>query len=137
MQAAREAGNAPNSVLAAAASILGPRCQENARKAARVLIDEFAAAGLTDALDEGFDTAKVKIEDLSLLVAKQPDARAKAMLAGLKARGAKSVFVRYLQSLPGHPTADAVLAVVTTTLAWGPDGHLRVQHRRKQRNQDD
>jgi succinyl-CoA synthetase alpha subunit len=125
-QAAREAGNAPNSVLAAAASILGPRCQENARKAARVLIDKFAAAGLTDALDEGFDTAKVKIEDLNLLVAKQPDALAKAMLAGLKARGAKSVFVRYLQSLPGHPTADAVLAAVTTTLAWGPLMRKRV-----------
>ena len=46
--------------------------------------------------------------------------RAEAMLAGLRARGAKSVFVRYLQSLAGHPTADAVLAAITTTLAWGP-----------------
>ena len=32
----------------------------------------------------------------------------------------KSVFVRYLHSLGGHPTADAVLAALTTTLAWGP-----------------
>ena len=42
------------------------------------------------------------------------------MLAGLEARGAKSVFVRYLRSLNGYPTADAVLAAITTTLAWGP-----------------
>ena len=45
---------------------------------------------------------------------------AEAMLAGLRARGARSVFVRYLESLDGHPTADAVLAAVTATLAWGP-----------------
>ncbi len=48
-QASREAGNAPNSVLAAAASIVGPRRQEAARKALRDLIERFAAAGLQDA----------------------------------------------------------------------------------------
>ena len=42
-QAAREAGNAPNSVLAAATSIIGPRRQEAARKAMRQLIERFAA----------------------------------------------------------------------------------------------
>ena len=46
--------------------------------------------------------------------------RAEAMLAGLRARGARSVFVRYLEGLGGHPTADAVLAAITATLAWGP-----------------
>ena len=30
------------------------------------------------------------------------------------------MFVRYLQSLGGHPTADAVLAAIAATLAWGP-----------------
>jgi succinyl-CoA synthetase alpha subunit len=119
-QAAREAGNAPNSVLAAAASILGPRCQGRTRQSVRVLIDAFAAAGVSDALDEKYDIAKVRIEDTSLFVATDPDARAQAMLAGLKARGVKSVFVRYLDSLPGQLTADAVLAAITTTLAWGP-----------------
>jgi hypothetical protein len=38
----------------------------------------------------------------------------------LRARGAKSVFVRYVQSLGGHPSADAVLAAISGTLAWGP-----------------
>jgi len=34
-QAARDAGNSPNSVLATAAGIFGPRCQDAARKAVR------------------------------------------------------------------------------------------------------
>src|SRR5207248_7987159 len=58
-QASREAGNAPNSVLAAAASIVGPRRQEAARRAAVALIDLFAAAGLKSALDETFDLQRV------------------------------------------------------------------------------
>ena len=125
-QAAREAGNAPNTVLATAAGIFGPKSQEAARRAAQVLIERFAAAGLADALDEGFDHTKVRIDDTKLFTGKEPDPRAQAMLAGLRARGAKSVFVRHLQSLPGHPTADAVLAAITTTLAWGPLMRKRV-----------
>ncbi|MGF6810805.1 succinyl-CoA synthetase alpha subunit [Paraburkholderia sp. Clong3] len=119
-QAAREAGNAPNTVLAAAASILGPRCQGEARQATRALIDAFMAAGMSDALDESFDLSRVKVDDPALFVRADPDARAEAMLEGLRARGAKSVFLRYLQGLPGHPTADAVLAAISATLAWGP-----------------
>lgn len=119
-QAAREAGNAPNTVLATAAGILGPRSQDGARQLARALIDAFVAAGVENALDEDFDIGKIKLADGARLLGSAPDARAQAMLAGLKARGAKSVFVRYLQSLGGHPTEDAVLAAITTTLAWGP-----------------
>jgi len=48
------------------------------------------------------------------------------MLAGLKARGAKSAFVRYVESLGGHPTADAVLAAIAATLAWGPLARKRI-----------
>ena len=51
-QAAREAGNAPNTVLAAACSILGPRHAEQARQAVRALVEGFTAAGLRSALDE-------------------------------------------------------------------------------------
>ena len=119
-QAAREAGNAPNSVLAAAASIVGPRRQEAARKAMRELIERFAEAGLQSAVDEGFDLSKVRSDARELFLADKPDPKATAMLAGLKARGANSVFVRYVQSLGGHPTADTVLAAIAATLAWGP-----------------
>src|SRR5207342_20046 len=61
-----------------------------------------------------------------LLLVDKADAKAEAMLAGLKARGAKSVFVRYLQSLGGHPSADSVLAAIAATLAWGPLARKRI-----------
>src|SRR6185295_9106652 len=62
-QAVRDAGNAPNSVLAAATSIVGPRRQEAARRALSDLITRFAAAGLGNALDETFDLSKVGSPD--------------------------------------------------------------------------
>jgi succinyl-CoA synthetase alpha subunit len=125
-EASREAGNAPNSVLAAAVSIVGPRRQDAARNALRELIERFAAAGLADAGDEAFDFSKVKPVDRALFVADKPDSKARAMLAGLKARGAKSAFVRYVEGLGGHPTADSVLAAIAATLAWGPLTRKRI-----------
>ena len=125
-QAAREAGNAPNSVLAAAACVIGPRTQESARKALRALIDGFAAAGLRDARDEDFDFSRVKIDDPGLLTGKTLDPHAEAMIAGLEARGGKSAFVKFLRMLKGHPSADAVLAAIAATLAWGPLMRRRV-----------
>lgn len=121
-EASREAGNAPNVVLAAAASLVGPRRAEAARRICRLLTDRFAEAGLSSALDEGFDLAKVAAdaELAGLLVGREPDPQAEALLAGLDARGARSVFVRYLRGLDGHPTREAVLAAVATTLTWGP-----------------
>jgi hypothetical protein len=62
-QAAREAGNAPNAVLAAAAAIVGPRRAQQAQAAVRGLIDLFAPAGLTSALDESFDVATLPKDD--------------------------------------------------------------------------
>jgi succinyl-CoA synthetase alpha subunit len=119
-QAAREAGNAPNSVLAAAASIVGPRTQQAARKALVDLIERFSEAGLQDAADEGFDAARVRAGERELFIARSRDVKAEAMLAGIEARGAKSAFVRYLRGLGAHPTSDAVLAAICATLAWGP-----------------
>jgi succinyl-CoA synthetase alpha subunit len=119
-QAAREAGNAPNAVLAAACSIYGPKRVEAARKATDALIEIFANSGLKDAGDEGFDFKKISAKDKSLFLGEKPDARAVAMLDALEARKAKSLFVRYLRSLGGAPTRDAVLAAICATLAWGP-----------------
>jgi hypothetical protein len=126
-QAAREAGNAPNAVLAAALAIVGPRHTERARAIAHELIERFAAAGLKDALDENFPLARLLDANCgALMLGTQPDPRAQAMLDGLRARGARSVFVRYLEGLGGHPSADAVLAAVTTTIGWGPLMRKRV-----------
>jgi len=121
-QAAREAGNSPNTVIAAALSILGPRRVERARRAASALVEAFWRAGLKSALDRDFDLTSVKAdaEMRKLLLADRPDAKAELMLAGLKARGVRSVFVHWLEGLEQRPNADAVLAAITTTLAWGP-----------------
>ena len=121
-QASRDAGNAPNSVLAAAASIIGPKRAELARRAAAVLIDLFAAAGAKSAFDESFDIGSIAADKTTrgLFVTAERDPKAEAILAGLRARGAKSVFVQYVKSLDGHPSADAMLAAIAATLAWGP-----------------
>jgi succinyl-CoA synthetase alpha subunit len=121
-QAARDAGNAPNAVMAAAASIIGPKRVQRARQAARVLIDRFAQAGLKNAVDDEFDLRLVTLDadTRALFVSDQPDAKAEAMLAGLEARSARSVFTRWLASLGDNPTEDGMLSAITTTIAWGP-----------------
>ncbi|MBV8937320.1 MAG: CoA-binding protein [Alphaproteobacteria bacterium] len=127
-EAAREAGSSPSGVLAAAAALIGPRCAEGARQAARELIDCFAAAGLKNELDEAFDLGRISNDApaRAVLVRTEPDAKAERMLAAFRARGARSCFIRYLENLGGYPTADAVLAAAITTLAWGPLMRKRV-----------
>ena len=128
-QASREAGNAPNAVLAAAAAIVGPRRQQAAREALRTLLQRFHAAGLGTefgaSLSEDFDLARVDARDHGL-TRDTPDARAEALLAGVRARGARSVFLRWLTGLPGQPTEAAVLAAICATLAWGPLSRKRI-----------
>jgi hypothetical protein len=58
-EAAREAGNSPNVVLAAAAGLAGPRRAEKARRISRVFTDRFVEAGLKSALDDAFDLGRV------------------------------------------------------------------------------
>jgi succinyl-CoA synthetase alpha subunit len=123
-EAAREAGSSPSGVLAAAAALVGPRRVESAHQAARLLVE----AGLKNELDEAFDVGRISGDNAAraLLVRTEPDAKAEQMLGALRARGARSVFLRYLENLGGYPTADAVLAAATTTLAWGPLMRKRV-----------
>ncbi|MGE3623719.1 MAG: CoA-binding protein [Bdellovibrionales bacterium] len=109
--AVRDAGNAPNATLAAAVCAIGPSRVEPACAAADVLIDLFAHKAKGKA-------PELTAERRAVLLGAAPDARAAAMLKAYKARGAKSEFVDYLVSLGGHPTADAVLAALTTTIAW-------------------
>jgi succinyl-CoA synthetase alpha subunit len=127
-EAAREAGASPSAALAAAASIVGPRRAERARRIVRLLVERFAEAGLKSAVDESFELRRVTLSEAerALLVGPQADEKAEAMLAGFAARQAKSVFVQYLRSLGGHPSADAVLAALTTTLAWNALMHKRI-----------
>lgn len=127
-EAAREAGANPSAALASAAAIIGPRRSERARRIAKLLIDRFMEAGLRSSVDESFELGRVPVGEAerALLIGAHPDPKAEALLAGFTARGAKSVFVRFLRSLGGHPNADAVLAALTTTLAWEPLRRKRI-----------
>ena len=123
--AAREAGNAPNSVMAVAASICGPNRVARALACSRALIDLFAQSGLRDGQDEAFDASGVVIDDATRALfmateAEAEDPRPEAMLAAIAARGGKSAFLKYLGGLGGRLSRDAILAAIATTIAWGP-----------------
>jgi succinyl-CoA synthetase alpha subunit len=123
--AAREAGNSPNTVMAAAAAIIGPKRIERALVCSRNLIDLFASSGLLDSHDEGFDFSAVKLDANSreLFLARADEAgdpRPEAMLKAVHDRGGKSLFLNFLASLGGRPSRDAILAAIATTIAWGP-----------------
>ena len=116
-EAVRQGGNAPNAVLAAACCVVGPSRVASACAAADTLIDLFAFTPLAEGKVVDFATIKPTDEQRATLVSDKPDAKAEAMLKALKARKAKSDLVAYLVSL-GSPTADAVTAAITTTIAW-------------------
>jgi hypothetical protein len=123
--AAREAGNAPNAIMAVAAAITGPKRVERVLACTRALIDTFAHSGLKDGRDEAFDTAKIVTDEATraLFLAtpeEAADPRPEAMLAAIEARGGKSAFLKYLRSLGGRLSRDAILAAIATTISWGP-----------------
>src|SRR6202008_1802634 len=48
------------------------------------------------------------------------DPRPEAMLKAVPDRGGRSVFLKFLQLLKGRPSRDAILAAISSTIAWGP-----------------
>jgi len=124
-EAARQAGNSPNTIMAAAAAIIGPKRVERALACAHALIELFAHSGLKDARDETFDFSGISIDDNTrgIFLANAADAddpRPEAMLKAVRDRGGRSVFLAFLNSLNGRPSRDAILAAISTTIAWGP-----------------
>jgi succinyl-CoA synthetase alpha subunit len=124
-EAAREAGNSPNTIMAAAATIIGPKRVERTLACARRLIDLFAPSGLLDARDEAFDYSKIKVDDsvcalFSATAAEADDPRPEAMLKAVRDRGGKSLFLKFVEPMGPRPSRDAILAAISTTIAWGP-----------------
>ena len=123
--AARQAGNSPNTIMATAAGIIGPGRVARALACTRALIDLFAHSGLQDADDAGFALDAVKPDEktrsLFLAQADEPDAGlAEDMLLAIQQHGATSVFLKFLASLNAPVSRDALLAAIATTLSWGP-----------------
>lgn len=123
--AARDAGNAPNAVMASAAAIVGPKRVERALKCTGILIELFAHSGLQDGSDEGFDTSGITPDDdaRALFLAgpdDEDDARPEAMLKAVMARGGKSVFLKFLTGIDARLNRDAILAAIALTISWGP-----------------
>ena len=124
-EAARDAGNSPNTVMAAAAATVGPRRVERALQCTRTLIDLFAYSGLQDARDESFDITSVATTDelralFSAGETELADPRPQAMLAAVAARGGRSVFLQFVAHCCACPSRDAVLAAIALTIAWAP-----------------
>src|SRR4029453_10765583 len=123
--AAREAGNSPNTIMAAAAAIIGPKRIERALLCASKLIDLFAHSGLKDSHDERFDCGSIKIDDAARKLflaapAEVADPRPEAMLKAVRDRGGRSLFLKFLESFGARLSRDAILAAIATTIAWGP-----------------
>jgi hypothetical protein len=124
-EAAREAGNSPNTIMAAAVAVVGPKRVERTLACTKALIRLFAHSGLRDARDETFDLRGIRIDDDSRRIfiatdAEIEDPRPEAMLKAVRDRGGKSVLLKFLESLSGRPSRDAILAAIATTIAWGP-----------------
>src|SRR5260221_11432721 len=80
---------------------------------------------MTDARDESFGVRAVALDRdgraLFLATAEEAaDPRPEAMLKAVRDRGCKSVFLKFLGSLGQRPSRDAILASISTTIAWGP-----------------
>jgi succinyl-CoA synthetase alpha subunit len=123
--AAREGENSPNTVMAAAASIIGPKRVARALACTRKLIDLFAHSGLMDPRDETFDYGAIKVDEATRALfaadaAEANDPRPEAMLKAMRDRGGKSLFLKFLESLNRRPSRDAILAAISMTIAWAP-----------------
>jgi succinyl-CoA synthetase alpha subunit len=128
--AARAGGNSPNTVLAAAISILGPHNVAHSRQAAQTLLDLFRKARQFDPEDVSFDFGPqleqtLEISEIaSILLSEEPSERGSGMLAAVRARSAKSVFVSFLEALAERTgksvRGQVVLAAIACHLAWIP-----------------
>ncbi|EGV51152.1 CoA-binding protein [Candidatus Endoriftia persephone] len=123
--ASREAGNSPNTALATAVAMVGPKEVEASRNAATTMMELFKKAGIEDPTDTSADISEqLEAADPSIFVSDNACERGTAMLAAIEARGAKSIFIDFLKALAekagGHVRGQVVLAAITVHLAWKP-----------------
>ena len=125
VDAARAAGNSPNTVMAAAASIVGPKRVERALACTRALIDLFAGSGLQEGHHVEFDSSAIKLDDGDACAVHRARRRGGRYPPRSDAEGGESAWrevgVPRLPAAPGVALSrDAILAAISTTIAWGP-----------------
>ncbi len=123
--ASRAAGNAPNLVLTAALTALGPRSAQRAKEVCDALVELFGLSGLQDATDATFNVSPLlKKADAKVFLSEKACPDGEMILKALDARGVESVFVRFLKELAEknelHIDAQALLAAACCHLAWKP-----------------
>ncbi|MBF0424757.1 MAG: CoA-binding protein [Magnetococcales bacterium] len=135
--AARAAGNSPNTVLSAAVAMVGPKAVQDARVAVRALVDLFGNTKLNSPNQRDFDFGP-QIEQASndpvlraaFIPQNRDDRRVHGMLQAMEARGVGSLFVDFVKAFAerngSHPTDMTILAAVACHLAWGPLLHKRL-----------
>ncbi len=121
--AAREAGNSPNTALAAAIAMVGPKQLQKSRTAAIALMDLFKKSGLENPSETGFDfSAQLQEANPDIFLSDTPCTCGDAMLEAIASRGASSVFVDFLVALAskntGKLSCNVLVAAITAHLAW-------------------
>ncbi len=121
-EAAREAESSPNTVLSAAAAILGRARVKDAMAAGTLLLDLFQQTGLQNP-QKDFDFTCIltglSSDAKQSLKAGKGDASSKALLKAVESLDRNSVFVDFVKkAADGKPSSDALLAAIWMTLGW-------------------
>jgi succinyl-CoA synthetase alpha subunit len=126
-EAARESGNSPNTVLAAAAAVTGKMRAEASIKAVQDLLDIFDYE-----VDDPYNNADILTavkkaaagSEKNILLQKKAEKEGAGILKVIAERKADSVFTTFLRDLAKrakmHVRREAVLAAIWTTLGWEP-----------------
>lgn len=125
--AAREAGNSPNTALSAAVAMLGPNKVEASRTTVKTLVNLFKKSGLEDPANVNFDFRSQLEEALTgdakeLLISDAKCSHGTAIMDAIEGSGAHSLFIDFLKALAdksgGRIRGQVVLGAITTHLAW-------------------
>jgi hypothetical protein len=121
-EAARTAGNSPNTSISAAISILGKGYAKKAIDISNILLEKFQLSGLMTGTDD-FDYSKILAdltpEEKSAFKAGEGDRLGGLMLKAVEERGGKSVFINFVKAASGaKPSSDALLSAIWMTLGW-------------------
>ena len=110
---AQEAGNTPNTVLAAALSLVGPKHAEAERSNIELIINIRAAA-----MGAGRPLQADDFDNVGQVLFGEETYNAKALLASLDAEGISSPVMDVLQETSRSLTAEAIVAAFCVDLGW-------------------